>query len=186
MKFLIVGLGNPEPQYLRNRHNIGFMVLDEIATDKDVAFDSVKYGWTAKVRNRGKQLILLKPNTYMNLSGKAVRFHMEKEKIKPSQILIITDDIAIPFGSLRMRAKGSSAGHNGLQNIIEVLGHQNFPRLRFGVGSEFSKGRQVDYVLADFPPEERDQLPKLMKKAIDMTYSFTFAGINQTMSNYND
>lgn len=185
MKFLIAGLGNPGAEYAGTRHNIGFMVLDHMAEKKELLFNSDRYGSTVTLRHRGKQLILLKPMTYMNLSGKAIRYHLQQNKLTPDRLLVITDDLALPFGTLRMKPKGSSGGHNGLTNIEEVLGTREYPRLRFGIGSEFSKGGQVDYVLSDFDSEEKEKLPKLIEKARNMTLSFTVEGIQQAMSKFN-
>jgi peptidyl-tRNA hydrolase, PTH1 family len=185
MKFLIVGLGNPGPEYRNNRHNIGFMVLDRFAEGKGATFASDRFGDTCTIRYRGKQLILLKPMTYMNLSGKAVRFHLQKHGIEQNHLLVITDDLALPFGKIRIRAKGSGGGHNGLGNIQEVLGNENYARLRFGVGSEFNKGAQVDYVLGDFPPEERAALPALMDKMGEAILSFAMQGVDRTMGQFN-
>ncbi|MCB9231112.1 MAG: aminoacyl-tRNA hydrolase [Bacteroidia bacterium] len=185
MKYLIIGLGNPEPQYLKNRHNIGFMVLDHMAQKRDKQFEGDRYGHTLTLNHKGKKLILLKPGTYMNLSGKAYRFHLQKHNLEPSQTLVITDDIALPFGKLRMKASGSNGGHNGLGNIIEVMGTQNYPRLRFGVGNDFGPGRQVDYVLSDFSAEEQKEMPALLDKAEAAVLDFVILGIDRAMTVHN-
>ena len=186
MKFLIVGLGNPGPQYHYNRHNIGFMVLDALVAGQDKgAFQSGRFGDTCTLRSRGKQLLLLKPMTFMNLSGKAVRFYLQKEGIPQENVLVITDDIALPFGKIRIRPKGSAGGHNGLSNIEEVLGNDNYARMRFGVGSDFPKGGQVDYVLGDFPTEEMEALPPLLKKMGNAIHAFASQGLANTMNQYN-
>ena len=149
MKYLIVGLGNIGAEYAGTRHNIGFNVFDALAEASNAVFTTPRYGDVAQVKHKGRTLILLKPSTYMNLSGKAVRYWMEAEKIAPENLLVVSDDIALPFGTLRLRPKGSAGGHNGLKNIAELLGTENFARMRFGVGGDFPKGHQVDYVLGD-------------------------------------
>lgn len=186
MKYLIVGLGNPGAEYQDNRHNIGFMALDELAASKEKTFSSGRYGYTTTLRSKGRTLILLKPSTFMNLSGKAVRYHLTQNKIPVSNLLVITDDLALPFGKIRIRSKGSHGGHNGLRNIQEVLGNDVYARLRFGVGSEFNKGGQVDYVLADFPSDEMDELdatylPKMAKAGL----AFATMTVDQIMSSFN-
>lgn len=185
MKYLVVGLGNPGAQYHLNRHNIGFLVLNELAGAKGKEFGQDRHGYTVTVKHKGRTLILLKPTTYMNLSGKAVRFHLEKHKIPVSNLLVITDDLSIPFGKLRLRAQGSAGGHNGLKNIQEILGGKNWARLRFGVGNDFPKGRQVDYVLEDFPQEEMDALPPLIDRSIEVIQSFASIGVERTMNFFN-
>lgn len=186
MKFLIAGLGNPGPEYAFNRHNIGFMALDRmVAKKEELTFSSDRYGSTCTIRHRGKQLILLKPMTYMNLSGKAVRYHLQQNKIDVSRLLVITDDIALPFGKLRLKAQGSAGGHNGLTNIEELLGTRNYARLRFGVGSDFHRGGQADYVLSDFPEEEMEQIPDLLDTCGKIIRSFAVDGVSRTMSNFN-
>lgn len=186
MKYLIAGLGNPGPKYELTRHNIGFLTLDRLADVNGVEFKTDRLADVADFKFKGRTLHLIKPNTFMNLSGKAVNYWMQELKISKEQLLVVTDDIALPFGKLRMRAKGSSAGHNGLKNIEELTGGANYPRLRFGVGSDFPKGRQVDYVLSHFPQEELDQLPEIMDRAGEMILSFTTIGIDRTMSQFND
>ncbi len=185
MKFLITGLGNPGSEYRSTRHNIGFMVLDRLAEKHGLSFAPDRLGDTCTLRYKGKQLTLLKPSTYMNLSGKAVRYHLQKHNIEQSALLVITDDLALPFGKIRIRAKGSGGGHNGLGNIQEVLGNENYARMRFGVGSEFSKGAQVDYVLSDFQPEEKSALPALMDKMGEAVIGFATIGLERAMNIYN-
>ncbi len=186
MKYLIVGLGNIGAEYELTRHNIGFLVLDRLADKFGIEFGQVRYGMQASLRHKGRTLYLHKPNTYMNLSGKAVNYWLQALKIPKSQLLVVTDDIALPFGKLRMRARGSAAGHNGLQNIIDLTGGQDFARLRFGIGNNFSRGQQVDYVLSRFSPEEFDSLPPLLDKACEMILAFCTIGIDRAMNQYND
>lgn len=185
MKFLIAGLGNPGAEYAGTRHNIGFMVLDKMAADKELAWESNRLGHTLTYRFRGKQLIFLKPNTYMNLSGKAIRYHLQQNGITPKELLVITDDLSLPFGKVRMKARGSSGGHNGLTNIEELLGTQDYPRLRFGIGSEFSRGAQVDYVLSPFTTTEQEGLTALLDKCRDAVFAFATEGIDRAMNKYN-
>ena len=165
MKYLIVGLGNIGPEYHETRHNIGFMILDAFAKASNVVFSDQRYGAIATVSIKGRQLILLKPSTYMNLSGNAVRYWMQKEKISQENVLVLVDDLALPFGTLRLKGKGSDAGHNGLKHIAQILGNQNYARLRFGIGNEFSRGQQIDYVLGHFDDEEL----KTMQERLDLS-----------------
>ncbi|MFT4755102.1 MAG: PTH1 family peptidyl-tRNA hydrolase, partial [Salibacteraceae bacterium] len=153
MKYLVIGLGNIGSEYSETRHNIGFKILDELASSSGIFFEPEKLASKAILKNKGRQIILIKPNTYMNLSGKSVNYWMQKEKVPIERILVITDDLALPFGKLRLRGKGSDGGHNGLKNIQLVLGQNNYARLRFGVGSEFNPGSQVDYVLGKWSTE---------------------------------
>ena len=185
MKYLIVGLGNPGAEYHNNRHNIGFLILNQMAEKKEKEFESNKLGYTLKLRHRGKILHLLKPTTFMNLSGKAVRYHLQQNKIPVENLLVLVDDLALPFGKQRLRGKGGAGGHNGLTDIETALGTQVYARLRFGVGSEFAKGKQVNYVLADFPPEEAEKLPELMDKSIKVIEDFVSRGLNQAMTAHN-
>ncbi len=185
MKYLICGLGNPGPEYELTRHNIGFLTLDRFAERLDTVFNQERYGWIARGRYKGRSFVLLKPATYMNLSGKAVSFWLQQEKMDLSNMLVITDDIALPFGKLRMRKKGSSGGHNGLGNIQQVLGTEEYPRLRFGVGGDFAKGRQSDYVLGNFTPEELSQLPAFMDKAGEGILAMSTIGIDRAMNGVN-
>ncbi len=185
MKFLIVGLGNIGSEYEETRHNIGFKVVEQIARDTGASWRSDRYAAVAEGRNKGKSLILLKPTTYMNLSGQAVRYWMQAEKIPLENVMIITDDIALPFGKLRMRGKGSDGGHNGLKHIAQTLQSENYARLRFGVGSEFSKGQQVDYVLGTWGEEERKTLADRIDIAAKGIYSFAHIGLERTMNTIN-
>jgi len=187
MKQLIVGLGNIGNDYADTRHNIGFMILDALAKASNVVFDvNERYGAIAKARLKNQQLILLKPYTYMNLSGSAVRYWMQKEKIEPENLLIVVDDLSLPFGVLRLKTKGSDAGHNGLKHIQEVLETTNYSRLRFGIGNDFPQGRQVDYVLDTFSEEESKRLPERTGKAIEIIRSFALAGADITMNLFNN
>lgn len=186
MKYLIAGLGNIGPEYELTRHNIGFLVADQLADLHKADFKTERLADKAEFRFKGKTVHIIKPNTYMNLSGKAIAYWMNDLKIPKENILVIVDDIALPFGSLRMRTKGSAAGHNGLKNIELVLGGQDYSRLRFGIGSEFSKGQQVDFVLSNFTQEEFDQLPPIIKKANEMILSFCMIGAERTMSLFNN
>ena len=185
MKYLIAGLGNVGPEYELTRHNIGFLVLDRLADEKDGSFTQNKLGYTAEVKHKGRTLILLKPTTYMNLSGKAVNHHLQANKIPKENLLVITDDIALPYGKIRLKPKGSSGGHNGLKNIEQLNGGQNYPRLRFGVGDDFYKGQQVDYVLSPFNKTELDELVSHMDKAIEAVFSFCTIGMERTMNHFN-
>lgn len=184
-KFLLVGLGNPGAQYAETRHNIGFKVLEEIAASKQVAFAPVKLGDMATITHMGKSVLLLKPNTFMNLSGKAVKHYMKQESIEKDNILIITDDLNLEFGTLRMKAKGTDGGHNGLKDIQIQLNTPNYPRLRFGISAAFSKGRQVDYVLGMWDKDERAALPERLTTCATMALSFVHAGLANTMNTFN-
>ena len=186
MKYLVVGLGNPGEKYAQTRHNIGFLVLDEFAKSREGSFTTDKLGDISKVKFKGRTIVLLKPSTFMNLSGKAVNYWMQAEKIPVENILIITDDLALPFGTLRMKGKGSDGGHNGLKDIQAVLNSQQYARLRFGVGNEFEKGRQVDYVLGEWDSQERETLDERIKQATEFIKGFSTIGLAQTMSNYNN
>ena len=186
MKYLIVGLGNPGQKYEETRHNIGFKVVEEFAKNCEGTFETLKLGEVAKVKFKGRTLILLKPNTFMNLSGKAVNYYLQQEKIPVENLLVITDDLALPFGKLRMKGKGSDGGHNGLKDIQAVLNTTNYTRLRFGVGSDFNKGQQVDYVLGEWDNEERNILEERIKMATEFIKGFTTIGLAQTMSNWNN
>ena len=185
MKFLIVGLGNIGEEYWGTRHNIGFRVANELVDAADASFREERYGAVARMRVKNAELVVLKPNTFMNLSGNAVRYWLQKEDLPVSQMLVIVDDLSIPFGSLRMKPKGRHGGHNGLRNIEEVLSTAEYPRLRFGIGDSFSRGRQVDYVLSKFSDEELVKMPELVKKTVEMIRSFCLAGINITMNEFN-
>lgn len=185
MKYLIVGLGNKGEEYAGTRHNIGFDVADALAHKLETAFSSASYGWIAKAKYRGRQVLLLKPDTYMNLSGKAIKSWMQKENIQPDHVMVITDDLSLPFGTLRMKMKGSDAGHNGLKSIQHELQTQAYPRLRFGIDSAFEKGRQVDYVLGKWTDEEAAALEERVNKASEAVLSFVFEGIQNAMTRYN-
>lgn len=186
MKYLIAGLGNIGPEYELTRHNIGFLVADQLADEHKATFKTERLADRAEFRFKGKTVHVIKPNTYMNLSGKAVAYWMNDLKIPKENVLVIVDEIALPFGSLRMRTKGSAAGHNGLKNIELTLGGQDYSRLRFGIGSDYSKGQQVDFVLSNFTQEEFEKLPAIIKKANEMVISFCTIGPERTMSLFND
>lgn len=185
MKYLIIGLGNMHPDYDDSRHNVGFDVVDVMAEEAGVAWDLGKLGAMAEIKHRGRKLVLLKPSTYMNRSGKAVKFWMQELKIPKSRIMVVVDDIHLDFGKLRMRGKGSDGGHNGLKDIQQHLGGTDYPRLKVGIGSEFSKGRQVDYVLGKWSVEEIKSLPDILQRAGDAVRSFAAIGLGHTMSKYN-
>ena len=185
MKYLIVGLGNPGSKYLNTRHNIGFKILDKISSLSKISFSTDKLVEYAEFKYRSRTLILIKPNTFINLSGKAVLYWMNKVKVKEDNILVISDDIALPYGILRIKPKGSNGGHNGHKDIENFLGHTNYPRLRFGVGNNFCKGRQAEYVLSDFSEDENKTLNDKIEKSMDIVYSFVTRGIGRTMSDFN-
>ena len=184
-KYLIVGLGNIGEKYAATRHNIGFKILDEIAVKEAVSFESEKLGAIATFKFKGRTFILLKPSTYMNLSGKAVKYWLTKENISIENLLIICDDLNLPFGTIRVKAKGSDGGHNGLKDITAVLQTQEYTRFRFGVGSEFSKGRQVDFVLGEWDKNELKSLPERLDRSAELIKSFGTAGLNNTMNTFN-
>ncbi len=186
MKFLFVGLGNPGADYVRTRHNIGFLALDALAEASGATFAPDRLGDVARCKFKGRQLVLVKPSTFMNLSGKAVRYWLDAEKISTDRMLVITDDINLPFGTLRVRAKGSDGGHNGLKDIQAVLGTPVYPRLRFGVGADFGPGRQVDHVLGSFSAEEEQGLEERLKKTNALMQSFAFIGLQRTMNTFNN
>lgn len=186
MKYLIVGLGNIGPEYVGTRHNIGFNVADALTASAGASFVSCRYGDMARFRVKNAQLIVLKPSTFMNLSGVAVRYWMNKEKMPLQNLLVIVDDLALPFGAIRLRAGGSDAGHNGLKNIAAELGNQNYARLRFGIGSDFPKGGQVDYVLGKFPQEQMAEMPARIKLAVDAVKAFCLSGLSFAMNNFNN
>ena len=185
MKYLIIGLGNMHPDYDDTRHNIGFDVVDVMAEEAGAAWKLSQLGAVTQVKHRGRTLILLKPSTYMNRSGKSVKYWMQKEKIPVDRIMVVVDDIHIEYGTLRMRAKGSDGGHNGLRDIQQHLGGNKYPRLRVGIGRDFHSGQQVNYVLGKWSSEERDKLPDILKKAGDAIKSFTAIGLGHTMNQYN-
>lgn len=184
-KFLIVGLGNIGEKYQNTRHNIGFTILDELANKESVTFENQKLGAVSKFRFKGRTFILLKPSTYMNLSGKAVKYWLAKENIPLENLLVICDDLNLPFGAFRLKAKGSDGGHNGLKDINLLLQTQNYARFRFGVGADFSKGKQCDFVLGDWEPEQFKLLPERITKATELVISFGLAGLNNTMNSFN-
>ena len=185
MKYLITGLGNFEPQYWGTRHNIGFRIVNAVAEEAGVPFSEARYGAVAPLRVKNCELVLLKPNTFMNLSGLAIRYWLQKETIPIENLLVVVDDLALPFGSLRLKPKGNHAGHNGLRSIEETLGTQEYSRLRFGIGNDFPRGGQVDFVLSPFEPEEMEAMPERMKQASAMVKSFCLAGIQITMNQFN-
>lgn len=185
MKFLIVGLGNIGSEYANTRHNIGFDIADQLALDHKVSFEPSRYADYALISFKGKQLHVIKPNTYMNLSGKAVRYWMQELKIEASGIFILVDDLAIDFGKIRIRANGSDAGHNGLKSINELLQTQNYPRLRFGIGNDYPKGRQVDYVLGKWKQHEAEKIPELIDHSVKAIESFAQIGLERTMNFFN-
>ena len=186
MKYLIVGLGTIGAEYAATRHNIGFMILDALAIGaSNIFFEQDRYSFRAELKHAGRTLVLIKPTTYMNLSGKALRYWMEAEKVPADRVLVITDDLSLPTGKIRIRAKGSAGGHNGLKSIEEVLGNQEYPRLRFGVGDNFAKGRQVDYVLGKFPEKEITEVELGIHKSMDAVKSFVTRGLGLTMTEFN-
>ncbi|MEX2232550.1 MAG: aminoacyl-tRNA hydrolase [Cyclobacteriaceae bacterium] len=185
MKYLIAGLGNIGAEYELTRHNIGFLVLDQLADQQKATFASSRLADKADFRFKGRSIHLIKPTTYMNLSGKSIAYWLQALSVPRENLLVVVDDVALPFGTLRMRTKGSAAGHNGLKHIEETLGDQAYSRLRFGIGSEYGRGQQVDYVLSNFTQEEFKLLPPLMEKANEMILSFCTTGAEKTMSLYN-
>lgn len=185
MKYLIAGLGNIGPEYHETRHNIGFMVVDALAKHHEASFSFEKLAYTCEFKQKGRIIYLIKPTTYMNLSGKAVNYWLQQYKVPVENMLVIVDDLALPFGNMRVRPSGSSAGHNGLKDIEAVLGTQQYARLRFGIGNNYPKGRQADYVLSKFNTAEMEEMPLLLQKAQDVVLSFCTAGITPTMNQYN-
>lgn len=184
-KFLIVGLGNIGEKYAHTRHNIGFKILDFLAEKEDLTFETQKLGDITTYKFKGRNFILLKPSTYMNLSGKAVLYWLTKEKIPLENLLVITDDLNLPFGSIRLKTKGSDGGHNGLKDIQDKLQTTKYNRFRFGISDEFSKGRQVDYVLGTWNEDEHSKLPERLEKSVELIKSFGTAGVNNTMNTFN-
>ena len=185
MKYLIAGLGNIGDEYAHTRHNIGFDVVSRLAADTATTMTAERYGEVGYMKFKGHIFVLLKPNTYMNLSGKAVNYWLQKEKIPVENLLVVVDDLALPFGTLRLKGKGSDGGHNGLKNINAMIGTSNYARLRFGIGNDFPRGGQIDYVLGKFPPEQLQQMPEVLDKAVEIIKSFCLAGIQITMNQYN-
>jgi PTH1 family peptidyl-tRNA hydrolase len=185
LKYLIAGLGNPGKEYENTRHNIGFKILDALAEASNIVFSDQRYGWITEYKFKGRTFILLKPSTFMNLSGKAVNYWMQKESIPIENLLVVVDDLALPLGSVRLRAKGSDAGHNGLKNIALMLGSQDYARLRVGIGDNFRQGQQIDYVLGEWDKQEKLELPAMIDTSVEIIKSFATIGINQTMTFFN-
>ena len=185
MKYLIIGLGNPGAEYENSRHNIGFKVLDALISAPNTSFKTDRYADVAELKFKGRKLVFIKPNTFMNLSGKAVNYWMQQSKIEATNILVVTDDISLPFGVLRMRKKGSDGGHNGLKDINSVIGNNNYARLRFGVGNDFPRGKQVDFVLSNFTDVDNKSIEERIDLAIMMIQGFVTIGVDQTMSEFN-
>ncbi|WP_321996701.1 aminoacyl-tRNA hydrolase [Draconibacterium orientale] len=185
MKYLIAGLGNIGQEYKNTRHNIGFQILDALAEASNISFNDNRYGFVAEYKFKGRTFILLKPTTYMNLSGRAVNYWLQKEKIDIKNMLVLVDDLALPFGTLRVRAKGGAGGHNGLENINQVLGRNDYARLRFGIGDDFHKGHQVNYVLGEWSKEEQKELPFKIDDSIEIIKSFGTLGVERTMNFHN-
>jgi PTH1 family peptidyl-tRNA hydrolase len=184
-KFLIVGLGNIGSEYANTRHNIGFKILDYVANAEGISFQTQKLGDVAELKIKGRTLLLLKPNTYMNLSGKAVNYWLEKEKIEKENLLVITDDLNLAFGTIRIKTKGTDGGHNGLKNIQLLLNSSEYPRFRFGISDAFKKGKQVDYVLGEWDENEKEQLKERLALSAEIVKSFALAGLNTTMNTFN-
>jgi PTH1 family peptidyl-tRNA hydrolase len=184
-KFLIVGLGNIGSEYANTRHNIGFKILDYVANAEGISFQTQKLGDVAELKIKGRTLLLLKPNTYMNLSGKAVNYWLEKEKIEKENLLVITDDLNLAFGTIRIKTKGTDGGHNGLKNIQLLLNSSEYPRFRFGISDAFKKGKQVDYVLGEWDETEKEQLKERLALSAEIVKSFALAGLNTTMNTFN-
>lgn len=185
MKYLIAGLGNFGKEYQNTRHNIGFRILDALAGASNIVFSDGRYGFVAEYKYKARSFVLLKPTTYMNLSGKAVNYWLQKEKIPVENLLVLVDDIALPFGALRLKAKGSDGGHNGLKSIIQVIGSQEYARLRFGIGNDFRPGFQADYVLSEWSKEEEKELPEKIDTCIGIIQNFGTVGIERTMNFFN-
>lgn len=186
MNFLIVGLGNIGDEYARTRHNIGFRVLDALAGASNIVFEDKRYGFVTTLKVKNQTLILLKPSTYMNLSGNAVRYWMNEKKIPVERVLVVCDDLALPFGKLRLKPSGSEAGHNGLRHISSVLGTQQYARLRFGIGNDFPRGGQVDFVLGEFGEEDEAHMEELLTTAGEAIKTFCLSGIQVAMNQFNN
>ena len=186
MKYLVVGLGNIGPEYADTRHNIGFDVLDAFVKASNAVFEDKRYGAVCELKLKGRTVVLLKPNTYMNLSGKAVSYWMQKEKVALEDLLVVVDDLALPFGTLRLRGQGSDGGHNGLKNINALLGTNAYARLRLGIGNDFRRGEQIDYVLGQWTEEEEEGLPAITEHCAKMIESFVLMGTERTMNAYNN
>ena len=185
MKYLIAGLGNFGPEYKNTRHNIGFQILDALAGASNISFSDKRYGFVSEYRYKSRTFVLLKPSTYVNLSGRAVNYWLKKENIPLDNLLVVVDDLALPFGTLRIKAKGSPGGHNGLRNISEVMGTNEYARLRFGIGDEFHPGFQVNFVLGQWSSEEERLLPEKIDAGIEIIQSFGTIGIERTMNYFN-
>lgn len=186
MKYLIVGLGNIGDEYRNTRHNIGFRILDALAEASNISFFTARYGDIANMRLKNKQLLLLKPSTYMNLSGNAVRYWVEHENVQLSNLLVVVDDLALPLGAIRIKSGGSDAGHNGLKNIAEMLHTQAYQRLRFGIGNDYPRGAQINFVLGEFPADKKQFLDERINVAVDAIKDCVLAGIGHAMCNYNN
>ena len=186
MKYLVAGLGNIGDEYADTRHNIGFLVLDVLAKASNTFFTTGRLAMRAEIKHKGRTLVLIKPTTYMNLSGKAVAYWLQQEKIAKENLLVVTDDIALPFGKLRLKPNGSDGGHNGLASIAENLGGVDYARIRFGIGSDFARGHQADYVLGRWSEEEAKALPERLGKTAEMVQSFATIGLALTMTNFNN
>lgn len=186
MKYLVAGLGNIGPEYELSRHNIGFLVLDQLADERNVAFEHVRLANKSELKYKGRVIHLIKPTTYMNLSGKSVNYWMKELKVPKSNVLVVVDDIALPHGKLRLKPKGSSAGHNGLKDIEMKIGGQDYARIKFGIGDDYRKGQQVEYVLGNFNKDQLDELPSRIEKACEMILSFCTVGAERTMSQFNE
>ncbi len=185
MKYLIVGLGNIGNEYDNTRHNIGFTILDAFAKASNISFNDNRYGFTAEMKFASRNLILLKPNTFMNLSGRSVHYWMQKEKIPLENVLILVDDLALPLGKIRLRSKGGDAGHNGLKSIQQILGSNEYARLRFGIGDDFARGRQIEHVLGKWSREEEETVNSKLEKCGEIIKSFTTIGVELTMTKFN-
>ena len=185
MKFLIAGLGNIGDEYRETRHNIGFKIVEELAARLDISFDIGRHAYVTEGKYKGRTLVLIKPTTFMNLSGKAISYWVQETKVTSEHLMVVTDDIALPYGKIRIKGKGSDGGHNGLKSISEHFGHNNYPRLRFGIGDNFSKGRQVDYVLSSWTTEEQVSLKEHIDRSADAILSFVSIGLERTMNVFN-
>lgn len=186
MKYLIVGLGNPGDEYQNTRHNIGFMVLDALAKASNAVFEDKRYGYVAEISIKNRKLVLLKPTTFMNFSGNAVRYWMNREKIECDRLLVVTDDLALPLGKIRLKGQGSNGGHNGLGNIIQTISTQQFARLRFGIGNDFPMGAQIRFVLDQFLPNEMEIIEERIPIAVEAIKNFCLAGLADTMCRFNN
>lgn len=186
MKYLIAGLGNIGNEYVNTRHNIGFKILDAWANASNIAFEDRRYAFRAEYKFKGRTFVLIKPSTYMNRSGRAVNYWLTKEKLSPERLLVIVDDVALPFGKLRLKPSGGDAGHNGLKDISIMLGTQNYSRLRFGIGNDFPKGAQAHYVLSPWSDQEKELLPERIDLAIEIIKSFGVIGVENTMNEFNN